>query len=88
MMRIDHHNCTGVRVVAAFPENSNSITLRIESETGGFDVTLYGLPMETTGRIVEALGPPEKVFSMEKERSPVDVVRIETGRGHEVFGGA
>lgn len=42
------HGCTRFRVVRHFPDINNAIALRVVTDSGEFDLTMYGLPRAVT----------------------------------------
>lgn len=62
------HHCQAISIGNHMPENSNSLTLKIQHEAYGMDrsdhyrsvqatteITLFGLPAEVTDALIEAL---------------------------------
>jgi len=46
------HRAKNVRFASTYESNDNSVMLEIETEEGDVEITIYGLPMRVTDRLM------------------------------------
>ena len=67
---ISMHQCDVIRVRTHHPNNGNSVTLQIKGDDGDIRLTLYGLPIAITERLLHEFSDDKTSIDHECGRKP------------------